>query len=114
MASTGRLAAHSRLSTGLIVTGTGLAHFAFPDYFEPINAVAFPERPREFTYINGGVETVLGFCAVESPSADAHQSAWRRLCFPPARKCGPVAGNIEICTGGLPQRSPLMANFSTY
>src|SRR6185437_16319022 len=60
MASTGRLAAHSRLSTGLIVTGTGLAHFAFPDYFEPINAVAFPERPREFTYINGGVETVLG------------------------------------------------------
>ncbi len=51
--------AHRRL-VGLVVTGTGLAHFAFPKTFDPINQLAFPERPRRYTYINGGIETVIG------------------------------------------------------
>jgi|ERR1700758_3392518 uncharacterized membrane protein len=49
-----------RIFTGLAIAGIGLAHFAFPGYFDPINAMAFPARPRQYTYINGGIETAMG------------------------------------------------------
>ena len=49
-----------RLFTGLTIAGIGLAHFAFPASFDPINEMAFPARPRRYTYINGGIETAMG------------------------------------------------------
>ncbi len=49
-----------RRFTGLAIAGIGLAHFAFPASFDPINEMAFPARPRRYTYINGGIETAMG------------------------------------------------------
>lgn len=45
---------------GLALAATGLAHFARPTAFDPVTAKAFPTNTRRFTYINGGLETVLG------------------------------------------------------
>ena len=44
----------------LTVIGIGLAHFAVPALFDPINELAFPFETRLHTYINGGVETAIG------------------------------------------------------
>lgn len=49
-----------RLFAGLAIAGIGLAHFAFPAYFEPINEMAFPAWARRYTYINGGIEAAMG------------------------------------------------------
>ncbi|OBH95874.1 hypothetical protein A5678_26115 [Mycobacterium sp. E2733] len=44
----------------LVVTVIGLAHFAVPRVFDPINRLAFRDNPRTFTYINGAIETMMG------------------------------------------------------
>jgi uncharacterized membrane protein len=43
-----------------VVTAIGLAHFVVPSVFDPINRLGFPDRPRTFTYVNGGIETLIG------------------------------------------------------
>lgn len=53
-------ASHVRRRLGLVVTGIGLAHFAFPELFDPINQLAFPEHTRFYTFAHGGVETLIG------------------------------------------------------
>jgi uncharacterized membrane protein len=58
---------------GLLVTGIGLAHFVFPKAFDPINQLAFPERPRRYTYINGGIETVLGLTMMAPATRGAYK-----------------------------------------
>ncbi len=45
---------------GLLLAATGLAHFAKPTAFQSITESAFPTNTRQHTYINGGIETVLG------------------------------------------------------
>lgn len=45
---------------GRAVLAIGLAHFAIPEAFDPINRLGFPGHTRTFTYINGGVESLLG------------------------------------------------------
>ncbi len=45
---------------GFAVLAIGLAHFAFPQVFDPINRLGFPRDARAFTYINGGIECTLG------------------------------------------------------
>ena len=49
----------------LTAIGIGLAHFAVPALFDPINELAFPLETRLHTYINGGVQT--GFEPVDRP-----------------------------------------------
>lgn len=46
--------------TGLAIAGTGLAHFARPQLFEPLTVAAFPENTRRHIYTNGGLETAIG------------------------------------------------------
>ncbi|OBI03683.1 hypothetical protein A5715_07690 [Mycolicibacter heraklionensis] len=41
----------------------GVAHFVVPSGFDPFNRLGFPDRARTFTYINGGIETMLGILA---------------------------------------------------
>lgn len=41
----------------------GLAHFLAPRLFERFNRLGFPHHARAFTYINGGIETILGTLA---------------------------------------------------
>ena len=45
---------------GLLLAGTGAAHFAAPQVFEPITKTAFPEDTRQWTYRNGAIEVALG------------------------------------------------------
>ncbi|MCV7043008.1 hypothetical protein BST36_24295 [Mycolicibacterium moriokaense] len=50
-----------RLLAGVVVTACGLAHFAWPVKFEPINRqLGFTRNTRTHVYVNGGVETALG------------------------------------------------------
>lgn len=53
----------SRAATlaGLAVAGTGLAHFVKPELFESVTVQAFPRNTRQYIYVNGGIETALGF-----------------------------------------------------
>ncbi|ORW16424.1 hypothetical protein AWC18_18790 [Mycolicibacter nonchromogenicus] len=46
---------------GIIV---GVAHFVVPSRFDSFNRLGFPDRARTFTYINGGIETMLGILAM--------------------------------------------------
>lgn len=41
----------------------GLAHFLAPRVFERFNRLGFPHHARAFTYINGGIEAILGILA---------------------------------------------------
>jgi uncharacterized membrane protein len=45
---------------GLLLAGTGAAHFAAPQVFDPISKAAFPEDTRQWTYRNGAIEVGLG------------------------------------------------------
>jgi hypothetical protein len=45
---------------GILLAGTGAAHLAAPQLFEPIAKTAFPENTREWTYRNGAIEIGLG------------------------------------------------------
>ncbi len=46
--------------SGLGLLGMGLAHFAMPDAFEQLSAVAFPRDTRRHVYVDGAIETALG------------------------------------------------------
>ena len=46
---------------GLALAGAGLAHFTSPQLFDGITKQAFPRNSRQHLYINGGIETALGF-----------------------------------------------------
>ncbi|WP_231744605.1 DoxX-like family protein [Mycobacterium sp. GA-1199] len=43
-----------------MVSLTGAAHFVVPRLFDPVNRLGFPARARTFTYVNGGLETLMG------------------------------------------------------
>ena len=45
---------------GIVLAGTGAAHFAAPQVFDPISRAAFPDDPRQATYRNGAIEVALG------------------------------------------------------
>jgi uncharacterized membrane protein len=45
---------------GLLLAGTGAAHFAAPQVFDPISKAAFPDDTRQWTYRNGATEVALG------------------------------------------------------
>lgn len=45
---------------GLLLAGTGAAHFAAPHLFDPLSRAAFPDDPRQATYRNGAIEVGLG------------------------------------------------------
>ncbi|HEY0542948.1 MAG TPA: hypothetical protein VGD53_31620 [Actinoallomurus sp.] len=45
---------------GLLLAGTGAAHFAAPQVFDPISKAAFPDDTRQWTYRNGAAEVALG------------------------------------------------------
>jgi uncharacterized membrane protein len=45
---------------GLLIAGTGVAHFAAPQLFNPITKAAFPENTREWTYRAGAMQVALG------------------------------------------------------
>jgi uncharacterized membrane protein len=45
---------------GIVLAGTGAAHFAAPQVFDPISKAAFPEDFRRATYRNGAIEVALG------------------------------------------------------
>jgi len=45
---------------GILLAGTGAAHFAAPRFFDPISEAAFPDNPRQATYRNGAIEVALG------------------------------------------------------
>lgn len=47
-------------AAGVALAATGVAHFVKPQVFDSITATAFPDDPRRYTYINGGIETALG------------------------------------------------------
>lgn len=49
-----------RRVVGCAVVAIGLTHFAIPSLFDPINRLGFPGHTRTFTYVNGGIEAVLG------------------------------------------------------
>lgn len=59
---------------GLAVVAIGLAHFAVPQYFDPINGLAFPRNPRRHTYVNGAIETLIGALLV-SPNTRVARNA---------------------------------------
>lgn len=61
---TGDSAARRRV-VGIVVTLVGVAHFAVPRLFDPVNRLGFPDRTRLFTYVNGGVETVIGLLSLD-------------------------------------------------
>ncbi|WP_158886734.1 hypothetical protein [Amycolatopsis anabasis] len=45
---------------GLLLAGTGAAHFAAPALFEPMSKVAFPTDTQSWVYRNGATEVALG------------------------------------------------------
>jgi uncharacterized membrane protein len=45
---------------GILLAGTGAAHFAAPQLFDPISKAAFPENTRQWTYRDGALEVALG------------------------------------------------------
>lgn len=53
---------------GLVVTGIGVSHFIWPQWFDSINRLGFPENPRRFVYINGTVETTIGLLMTYPPT----------------------------------------------
>jgi uncharacterized membrane protein len=42
------------------LAGLGLAHFAKPDAFEEMTAMAFPENTQQHLYVDSAAETALG------------------------------------------------------
>ena len=45
---------------GLVLAGTGVAHFVRPDLFEAISKPVFPKDTQKFIYVNGAIETAVG------------------------------------------------------
>ena len=54
-----------RLWRGLLTSSIGLAHFAMPQRFEPLNvALGFARHTRRHVYINGAIETAIGLTMI--------------------------------------------------
>lgn len=53
--------ARTRRSLGVVGGLIGVAHFLVPQIFDPFNRLGFPNHARTFTYLNGAIETALGF-----------------------------------------------------
>ncbi|MDV6011862.1 hypothetical protein [Haloechinothrix sp. LS1_15] len=51
---------------GLLLAGTGAAHFAAPQAFESVSEAAFPEDTRQWVYRNGATEVALGLALTSS------------------------------------------------
>ncbi|MCW2592858.1 MAG: rane protein [Mycobacterium sp.] len=49
---------------GLVVAGTGVAHFVRPELFEGITKSAFPQDIDRHLKTNGAIETTLGLALV--------------------------------------------------
>ncbi len=45
---------------GLAVATVGLTHFVTPDAYASITEAAFPDNIRRHTYVDGGIETLIG------------------------------------------------------
>lgn len=57
----------SRATAGLAVMAVGLAHFAWPGKFKPVNRwLGFTRDTRTHVYVNGGIETVLGLTLIST------------------------------------------------
>ncbi|MBN6040443.1 hypothetical protein [Amycolatopsis sp. 195334CR] len=54
------MSAHPARVAGMLIAGTGLAHFAAPRLFEAITAPLFPKDTRGWVYRNGATELALG------------------------------------------------------
>lgn len=56
-----------RVIGGVAVTACGLAHFAVPRRFEPLNReLGFTHNTRLHVFVNGGLETLLGLTLMSS------------------------------------------------
>lgn len=53
---------------GLALAAVGIAHFTNPTLLDPLTRQAFPDNTRRHTYIDGGVETVLGLGLAAGPT----------------------------------------------
>lgn len=49
---------------GLVVAGTGVAHFVRPELFEGITKAAFPQDIDRHLKANGAIETAIGLALV--------------------------------------------------
>ncbi|MBA0125138.1 hypothetical protein H0B56_06250 [Haloechinothrix sp. YIM 98757] len=56
---------------GVLLAGTGAAHFAAPSAFEPLSEAAFPEDTRQWVYRNGATEVALGLALVSNRTRKA-------------------------------------------
>jgi uncharacterized membrane protein len=55
----------AHLWRGLLTSSIGLAHFAMPQRFEPLNVtLGFARNTRKHVYINGTIETAIGFTMI--------------------------------------------------
>lgn len=63
MTHSGKRALQLGPAHGVAAIIIGVAHFVVPSGFDPFNRLGFPDRARTFTYINGGIETMLGILA---------------------------------------------------
>ncbi len=61
------------------IVAIGLSHFLWPQVFDPINRLGFPEHVRRFTYINGAIETAIGVLMV--PPQTARLSTLTGTCY---------------------------------
>ncbi|MED5810864.1 hypothetical protein VST63_00705 [Mycolicibacterium sp. 050232] len=56
----------------IVITGTGLAHFAMPSQFDPINRqLGFLTNTRRHVYLNGGIETAIGVLSARQATRKA-------------------------------------------
>lgn len=55
-----RMALFSLGKVGLLIAGTGVAHFVVPDKFEEITKQAFPDDTAAWVQRNGATEVALG------------------------------------------------------
>jgi uncharacterized membrane protein len=53
---------------GVLVAGTGAAHFARPDVFEQVTKTVFPDDTAEWVKRNGATEVAIGAALVLKPT----------------------------------------------
>ncbi|CAM2868362.1 hypothetical protein BST27_26320 [Mycobacterium intermedium] len=75
--------ARTGLVYGLLTSGIGLAHFAAPALFEPVNrTLGFKNHTRRHVYINGAIATLIGLSMMHprtrtlTPAAGTGYSAY--------------------------------------
>lgn len=70
-----------RTLAGLAVTAGGLAHFAWPGKFEPVNRkLGFTHDTRTHVYVNGGIETALGLTLISAKTRKMNIAL--SVCYP--------------------------------